>query len=194
METLLSIILGIGLSTACGFRIFVPLLVMSIASMSGHLSLSSGFEWIGTEYAAVAFGVATVLEVGAYFIPWLDNALDTIATPAAIVAGTVVMASVVEDVSPFLRWTLALIAGGGAAGIVQGTTTVVRAGSTTTTGGLGNPVVATGELVGATGVSVLAIALPVAGVLAVTAIVLVLVRKVKMRASSRPVVSSGKKV
>jgi hypothetical protein len=185
METLLSIILGIGLSAACGFRIFVPLLVMSIASMSGHLSLSSGFEWIGTEYAAVAFGVATVLEVGAYFIPWLDNALDTIATPAAIVAGTVVMASVVEDVSPFLRWTLALIAGGGAAGMVKGTATVVRAASTATTGGIGNPVVATGELVGSVGVSVLAIALPVAGFLAVSLLVLVLVRKQKMRAGKR---------
>jgi hypothetical protein len=97
----------------------------------------------------------------------------------------VVMASVVEDVSPFLRWTLALIAGGGAAGMVKGTATVVRAASTATTGGIGNPVVATGELVGSVGVSVLAIALPVAGFLAVSLLVLVLVRKQKMRAGKR---------
>jgi hypothetical protein len=145
METLLSLCLGIGLAAACGFRIFAPLLVMSIAAHSGHLSLAGGFEWIGSRPALIAFGVATLLEVLAYYVPWLDNLLDTAAVPIAVVAGVVVTASVVTDVSPLMRWTLAAIAGGGAAGTTQVMSTLARTVSSVTTGGIGNPVVATFE-------------------------------------------------
>src|SRR5579864_4751189 len=149
METFLSICVGIGLSAASGFRVFVPLLVMSIASLSGHLTLAHGFEWIGTYPAMTAFAVATCLEIAGYYVPWLDHLLDTMATPAAIVAGTIVTASAVADMSPFLKWTLAVIAGGGAAGLVQSATVVTRGASAVTTGGLANPVVSTFELGGA---------------------------------------------
>ena len=148
METFLSLLIGIGLSAACGFRVFVPLLVVSIASHTGHLHLSSGFEWMGSDAALIAFAVATVLEVAAYYIPWLDNLLDTIASPAAVIAGTLVTASLVADMSPFLKWTLAVIAGGGIAGLVQGTTVVTRGASTASTCGLANPILATAELGG----------------------------------------------
>src|SRR5581483_5675565 len=161
METVLSICVGIGLSAACGFRVFVPLLVMSIASLSGHLSLAHGFEWIGTYPALISFAVATCLEVAGYYLPWLDHLLDTIASPAAVVAGTIVTASAVSDMSPFLKWTLAVIAGGGAAGLVQGATVLTRAASGVTTGGLANPVVSTAELAGATITSVLAVVAPI---------------------------------
>src|SRR5437879_3587681 len=126
METILSFLIGIGLSAACGFRVFVPLLVMSVANHSGHLTLTPGFQWIGGDAALIAFSVATVLEIAAYYIPWLDHLLDTIATPAAIIAGTIVTAAMVGHMSPFLKWGLAVIAGGGAAGLVQGTTVFVR--------------------------------------------------------------------
>src|ERR1043165_1472954 len=117
MEPLLAICLGIGLSAACGFRVFVPLLVMSIASLSGHLTLAPGFQWIGTYPALVTFSAATIAEIAGYYIPWVDHLLDTIATPAAIVAGTVITAAAVGDMSPILKWSLAAIAGGGVAGI-----------------------------------------------------------------------------
>src|SRR5947208_5493404 len=148
METLLSICLGIGLSAACGFRVFVPLLVMSVASISGHLTLAHGFEWIGSYPALITFSVATFAEIAGYYIPWVDHLLDTIATPAAIIAGTIITASMVSGMSPFLKWTLAIIAGGGTAGLVQGTTVVARGLSTASTGGLANPLFATIELGG----------------------------------------------
>lgn len=173
MEQLLSICVGIGLSAACGFRVFVPLLIMSIASLSGHLALAHGFAWIGTYPALVAFAVATCLEVGGYYIPWLDHLLDTLATPAAIVAGTIVTASAVTDMSPFLKWTLAVIAGGGAAGIVQSGTVLTRAASSVTTAGLANPAVATLELGGATLTSVLALVAPILCVILVAAAVFI---------------------
>jgi hypothetical protein len=181
MEVALGVCLGMGLSAACGFRVFVPLLVMSVASLAGHLTLTPGFQWIGRYPALVAFSVATALEIAGYYVPWVDNLLDTIATPIAVVAGIVVMASCVVGISPFLKWTLAVVAGGGIAGAVQGLTAVVRGTSTSTSGGLGNPLVATAEVGGSVALSVLAIAVP----LAVGAVVLValvaLARKVRRR-------------
>ena len=177
METVLSVCVGIGLSAACGLRVFVPLLIMSIASLSGHLTLAHGFEWIGTYPALIAFSVATCLEIAGYYIPWVDHLLDTIATPAAIVAGTIVTASAVGDMSPFLKWTLAVIAGGSAAGLVQGATVVTRAASTASTGGLANPIVASLELVGSVVTSILAIIAPVLAVALVLLAIFILGRK-----------------
>src|SRR6266567_1902562 len=160
METLLSICVGIGLSAACGFRVFVPLLVMSIAALSGHLTLAHGFEWIGSYPALVAFAVATCLEIAGYYIPWVDHLLDTVATPAAIIAGTLMTASLVTDLSPFLKWTLAVIAGGGVAGMVQGTTVATRGVSSIGTGGLGNPLIATMDLAASTITAIVAVLAP----------------------------------
>src|SRR5512139_2796093 len=161
METLVGIAVGIGLSAACGFRVFVPLLVMNLASLSGQLHLGSGFAWIGSHYATLAFGTATIVEVLGYYIAWLDHVLDIVATPAAIIAGVVATASTVTDMSPFLKWTLALIAGGGIAGLVQGTTVALRAKSSVSTAGIGNPLFSTMELIGSIITAVLAILVPI---------------------------------
>jgi hypothetical protein len=173
-EILLSLLVGVGLSAACGFRVFVPLLVMSIAALSGHLTLAPGFDWIGTYPALLAFAVATMLEIAGYYIPWIDHLLDLIASPAAVVAGIMVMASTLTGMSPLLRWSLAIIAGGGIAGTVQAITGLTRMTSTATTAGLGNPVVATAEAGGSIALSVMAIAIPIVATAAL-ALVLVIV-------------------
>ena len=160
METVLGLVVGICLSAACGFRVFVPLLGMSIAALSGHLTLSPGFEWVGTWTALIAFATATVVEIGTYYLPWVDNLVDALTTPAAIVAGTIATASLIGDISPFLRWSLAIIAGGGVSAVIQGGTVALRAGSSGTTGGLANPLVSTIELVGSIAVTILALLLP----------------------------------
>jgi len=161
MGTFLSIAVGIGLSAACGFRVFVPLLVMNFASLSGLLHLGPGFAWIGSYYATIAFATATIAEVLGYYIPWIDHVLDIAATPAAIIAGTVATASLVTDMSPFLKWTLAIIAGGGSAGLVQGTTVLFRAKSLVSTAGIGNSWISTLELLGSILTALLAILLPI---------------------------------
>ncbi len=160
MEAFLSVILGIGLSAACGFRIFLPFLIVGAAARTGHLTLGESFVWMGSTPALIAFGVATILEIAAYYVPWLDHLLDVLATPAAIVAGMVMTASVVTGLDPMLKWTLALIAGGGISGTVQALTVGTRKASLVTTGGLANPVVSTLELFGALALTLLAIALP----------------------------------
>lgn len=161
VETIISILIGIGLSAASGFRVFVPLLGLSIASMTGTLELSNDFVWIGSLPALIAFSAATLVEIGAYYIPWIDNVLDTIASPLAVFSGILVSASVLTDMSPLLKWTLAIIAGGSVAGLVQHGTVAVRAASSVTTGGIGNFLVATFEFVGASATTALAIIVPV---------------------------------
>ena len=177
METLISIIVGFGLSVACGFRVFVPLLVMSIATKSGHLTLAPGFEWIGTYPVLIAFATATALEISGYYVPWVDNVLDTAATPVSIVAGIVVMASTVSGISPFLKWALAVIAGGGTAGVVQIATSMTRTASTTVTAGLGNFIISTVEAFVSFTLSILAVGVPILGAIAVVAILSYIARK-----------------
>lgn len=175
VETFLSICIGIGLSAACGFRIFVPLLCLSIAAHFGadHIHLAKSFAWIGSYPAMIAFAVATLVEIAAYYIPWLDNALDSAAVPIATVAGIFVTASVVTDIDPFWRWTMAVVAGGGIAASTQLATTKARATSSLTTGGLANPVVATVEAASSTVLSVLAVIWPIVALIAVLAILAV---------------------
>lgn len=161
MDTFLSILIGIGLSAACGFRVFVPFVVAGVAVRAGHLQMAPGFGWMGSDAALIAFSVAAVIEIAAYYIPWLDHLLDMAATPLAIVAGVLLSASTMTGMSPFLHWTLALIAGGIAAGTVQGATVAGRTASLATTGGVANPIMATAEWGGALAVSALAVTLPI---------------------------------
>ncbi|MEP0891981.1 MULTISPECIES: DUF4126 domain-containing protein [unclassified Leptolyngbya] len=179
VELLLSSMLGVSLSAATGFRVFVPFLVMSIAAQSGHLSLAQGFSWIGTVPALIMFAIASLLEVGAYYIPWIDELLDLIATPIAVVAGVITTASVTGEMSPLFQWTLAIIAGGSAAGLVKGMTDVARLTSTATTGGLANPLLATMELGSSTVLSLLAIALPLFTGLLVIGVLVLAVTKLR---------------
>jgi hypothetical protein len=178
MEELLGVIIGIGLSATCGFRIFVPLLGMGIAYKAGALNFAAGFDWIGSWPAIIAFGLAMVLEIAAYYIPWLDNILDTIATPAAVVAGTIATASMVSDVSPFFRWTLAIIAGGGVAGLIQGSSVVLRGASTASTGGIANPVVSTGELIASILGTAISILLPYLAIILVALLISMIIRRI----------------
>ena len=149
------ILIGIALSATCGFRVFVPLLAVNIgtrlfnAQGTPRLVLSDGFAWLGSDFALLIFLVAAIFEIGGYYIPWVDNLLDSIASPMAIVAGTLISASFITGMEPWLQWLLALIAGGCSAGAVQATTVLTRASSSVTTGGLGNPIVASVETSGA---------------------------------------------
>lgn len=164
METFLSVCLGVGLAAACGFRVFVPLLALNLAARFDFLDLAGGFDWVASTPALVILVVATLAEIAAYYLPWIDNALDTLASPLAVIAGVLVTASVLTDMSPVVRWSLALIAGGTAAGTVQGLTSVTRGASTLATGGLANFAIATAELAGSVFFSVLSLLLPLLAV------------------------------
>ncbi|MBV6522647.1 MAG: hypothetical protein MNPFHGCM_02795 [Gemmatimonadaceae bacterium] len=160
METLTAVALGLGLAAAAGFRVFVPLLAAGLAARTGQVHLAAGFDWLATTPALISLGLATLIEIVAYYVPWLDHVLDTVATPGAVVAGIVSSAAVVTDLPPAVTWLVAIIGGGGLAGIVQGATVLARVKSTALTGGLGNPVISTAESLGATGTVLLALLIP----------------------------------
>jgi hypothetical protein len=138
MEIASNVALGICLSAACGFRVFVPLLVMSVAGLLGVYTPSDGFAWLATWPALVLFGAATLVEILGYYVPWVDNLLDAIATPTALLAGVVASAAVLGDLPPSLQWILSVVAGAGSAGVVQLGTVLLRGTSTATSGGLAN--------------------------------------------------------
>jgi Domain of unknown function (DUF4126) len=184
----ISIVLGIGLAAATGFRVFLPMLIVSGAAYTGHLSLDQNFAWLGTPSALMMLGVAAFAEIVAFYIPVVDNLLDTLATPAAFVAGTVVSAAVITGQPPMVKWTAAVIAGGGIAGLTQGVTAMLRAKSTILTGGLGNSVIATVELAGALLLPFLALALPIAALTVVVLYLWLAIRLVRslLRRAHRP--------
>lgn len=157
-DIILSICLGIGLAASAGFRVFIPLLFASIAAYLDIIPLHESWQWTGSITAVIVLGVAAVVELLAYYIPYIDNLLDTISVPLAAIAGTAVMVSVMGDLNPVITWSLAIIAGGGTAAAISTTTSAVRASSTATTGGLGNPVVSTIEAGFSSVLSVLSIA------------------------------------
>jgi hypothetical protein len=175
----LSIVLGIALAAATGFRVFLPMLIVSGAAYTGHLQLDNSFAWLGTSSALTMLSVAALAEVIAYYVPVVDNLLDALATPAAFIAGTLVSAAVITDVPPMVKWTAAVIAGGGVAGLTQGLIGILRAHSTVLTGGLGNSIIATAELGGAVLISFLALVAPAAAIALVMLFLLVAVRLVR---------------
>ncbi len=160
-ETIISIFLGIGLAASVGFRVFVPLFALSLASYFNFWELNESWQWIGSLTAVITLGVATLVEISAYYIPYLDNLLDTIAIPLATIAGTAVMVSTVADLSPIITWSLAIIAGGGTAAAIKSSAGATRLASTTTTAGFGNPVVSTVETGTSLVMSIFSIFLPI---------------------------------
>ena len=164
-SVLLALSVGLGLSAACGFRIFLPPAALSFAAVQGWVELTGDFAYLDSWTACGILSAAVILEVLAYLIPWLDNLLDTIATPSAVIAGTVMSAAVMGDVDPALKWTLATIAGGGSSGTIQMGTVATRALSTGTTGGLANPIVSIVEFFASIFMTILALFAPILAVL-----------------------------
>lgn len=184
LEILLSICIGLGLAAACGFRVFVPLFVTGLAERTGHMTFADGFEWMGSNVALAIFGTATVLEILAYYLPFIDNLLDTVATPSAVVAGMIATGTQVGDMDPMMAWSISVIGGGGTAGIVQGATAVLRQISSLATAGFANPLLSTAEAGAALAMTVLSIVVPFVAVVVLLIVLLWAATRLLARRSS----------
>jgi hypothetical protein len=186
-ETMISVFLGIGLAASAGFRVFVPLFALSLASYAGLWELNENWHWMGSLTAVVITGVATLSEIFGYFIPWVDNLLDTMAIPLAALAGTAVMVSTLTGMDPVITWTLAIIAGGGTATAIKGAAAGTRMASSVSTGGIANPAVSAVETTAASVISLASILAPVIAailVIVVLAFVFRIYRKLRPRRGS----------
>tara|TARA_B100001094_G_scaffold214658_1_gene208732 strand:- start:374 stop:976 length:603 start_codon:yes stop_codon:yes gene_type:complete len=181
-EAIVALSMGIGLSAAAGFRIFLPPFLLSLVVKFGDLNLNlegTSFEFFESEITIILLGVAVVAETLGYYIPWVDNLLDSVASPAAIIAGTGMTAMLLgEEMSPILQWSLAIIAGGGVSAGIQGATVVTRGASTVVTGGIGNPIVSTIENIAALFFALFALILPFLAVFGVFILLAIAIKKV----------------
>lgn len=188
-EALVALSMGIGLSAAAGFRIFLPPFLLSLVIKFGNLDLELGgtsFEFFDSEITIFLLGAAVIIETLAYYIPWVDNLLDGVASPAAIIAGTGMTAMLLgEEMSPILQWSLAIIAGGGASAGIQGATVVTRGTSTVLTGGVGNPIVSTIENIAALLFALFALILPFLAAFGAIIILVITTKKVIDRGISK---------
>ena len=179
MQIVMAVLVGVGLSAACGFRVFLPMLLMSSGSYAGYLKLGQGMAWAGSGLALTAFGVAALVEVIGYLIPWVDHALDAVSVPLSMAAGTVLTASLFTEIDPMYRWSLALFAGGGTAGGVRATLATVRVSSTATTGGIANPLLGLAEGLISVIMTILALVVPILAILLLFVLALVMIRVVR---------------
>ena len=186
VETIISICLGIGLAASVGFRVFVPLFALSLASYYNLWELNESWQWIGSLTAVITLGVATIVEISAYYIPFIDNLLDSIAIPLATIAGTAVMVSTVADLSPVVTWALAIIAGGGTAAVIKSTAGATRLTSTASTAGLANPMVSTVETGTSFVMSAFSIFLPFVAFILVLIVLYIIFKLYKKIRPSKP--------
>jgi hypothetical protein len=184
-EWIVSVALGLGLSASAGFRVFIPLLVAAIAGKMGILPLAEEFSWMSGWPAIICFGTATLAEIIAYYIPLFDNLIDTINTPLAILAGTLLATSVLPVDSELLKWVFGFLVGGGSAGIIHTGTALLRLASTKTTAGTANPVLSTGEHIAAAGTSLASLFVPLfTAIVVLGLLVLILSRFLRTRKNS----------
>ena len=185
--TITQVALGIALSACAGFRVFIPMLAAALGAKFGIIGLPEDMSWLGSWPAIISFGTAAVIEIGAYYIPFIDNLLDTVATPLSVVAGATLASSIIPmgEQEPLLRWTVGLLAGGAAAGTIQLGTGLLRLFSSKATVGTGNAVVATGENAAAITGSALSFAIPVIIALLLIALITWILVKIFRRFSGR---------
>ena len=186
---LTNIAMGIALSACAGFRVFIPMLAGALAGHFNIISLPNDMEWLSSWPAIACFGTAAVAEVSAYYIPFIDNLLDTIATPLSVGAGTVLASSIlpIGDQEPLVRWGIGFLAGGSVAGTIQMGTGLLRLFSSKATLGTGNAIVATTENAAALSISALSFFIPVVIAILVIALIVWIIVKLTKRFSKKPV-------
>jgi hypothetical protein len=176
LQYVLSVFIGLGLAAATGFRVFLPMFAVSLASYMHWIPLGDSFEWLAGLPTLITTGVATVVEILAYYIPFIDNVLDSITIPLATIAGSILFAAQFSDMGSFPKWALAIIAGGGTAAAVSSAFAGTRAASSATTVGLANPVVSTVETAGSAVMTVFSLVIPVIAFLFAIVIIVVVVK------------------
>ncbi len=181
--TIVAALVGLSLASASGFRVFLPPFILSLAVRTDILDTYipdlSGTEFaiFDSNAAVVVLGIACLAEFGAYYVPWLDNILDTIATPAAVVSGVGMTSIALVGSDPIIQWSFAIIAGGGSAGVIQVATVAIRGLSSTITLGFGNSFVASGENIASVILTFAALIAPLLAAIFAIFIVVLLVRQ-----------------
>ncbi|WP_326821567.1 DUF4126 domain-containing protein [Streptosporangium sp. NBC_01639] len=192
---MLAALTGLGLSTAAGLNAYIPLLVVGlIANFTDRLRLPQEFAWLSNGWVLGIIGVLLLAEVVLDKVPVVDSVNDMIQTVVRPAAGGVVFSATEAAArldgstwmshNPWLSWVLGIVI----ALAVHVMKTTARPVVNVSTAGVGAPVVSTVEDVGALGMSLIAIFLPVLVVIGVAVLALFAwwaIRKVRRRRTLR---------
>jgi hypothetical protein len=178
--------MGLSLAACTGLRAFLPLFAAGLAGRLEWIPLTSHFEWLESTPALIVFGVAVVAEFVADKVPWFDHLLDLVQSFVKPIAGVIVVAAVLHELSPLQGAVLALVLGAGVAGAVHLGKANLRLLSTASTGGLANPVVSVVEEGGAWSLALAAIVVPLIAAAVLLALLIAVVwflrrRRVRLR-------------
>jgi hypothetical protein len=172
--------MGVSLAAASGFRVFLPPFLMALSVRSGIVDIEligTQFEFFTSTPAIILLAIAMIAEFAAYYVPLVDNLLDTIATPAAVIAGIGMTAISLEGSEPIVQWAIAIVAGGGTSAIIQTATVAARGISSTFTLGMANPVVATSENIASVALALIALLFPILAIFFTIMVALLLVSR-----------------
>jgi len=184
-QALIAASTGLGLAAASGFRVFLPPFLMAVWVRFGFLDVNidgTEFEAFSSDVSILLLGVASLSEILAYKIPWMDNMLDSLATPMAGLAGVSVVAISLEGADPSVQWALAIIAGGGTSLSIQSATVAGRGLSSMFTLGLANPFFSTIEDIASVSLIFIALLAPLLALFASLMLIFVILRR-KMQES-----------
>jgi hypothetical protein len=162
MELLTGVMAAFGLSASAGLNAYIPLLVISLtARFTDLIQLNKPWDVLTSWWIIGLLIVLSLIEFFADKVPAINHANDAIQTFVRPVAGAIVFAAsanVITEVHP----VLALGAGVLVSGTVHAVkSAAVRPAITATTGGAGNIPVSMAEDIVATGLSILAIIIPI---------------------------------
>jgi hypothetical protein len=157
-----SIFSAFGLSASAGLNAYLPLLIVALAGrFTPLIKLSEPYDALTSWWAIGTLTVLLLVEFFADKAPAVNHINDIIQTVIRPVAGAILFAastSVITEMHPAIAIVLGLVVAGGVH-VVKAA--AVRPAVTATTGGTANPVVSLVEDVVATGLSILAIVLPI---------------------------------
>ena len=163
MELLTSIFSAFGLSASAGLNAYIPLLAIGVIDhYTDLLTLEKPWDTLSNPWILILLGILLILEMLADQIPavnHVNDAIQTVVRPAAGAVAFAASANVITNVHPVLALAAGLLVAGTVHAAKAG---VVRPVVTATTGGTANIPVSIAEDVTATGVSILAILVPVA--------------------------------
>jgi hypothetical protein len=128
------------LASACGLRAFLPLWVLGLMARAGVVHLSGRAVWLSHDFALIALGVATLVEIAADKIPVVDHALDAVGMVVRPMAGWFASYALFHDWPTPWGQGAALVLAFVALG-VQLAKAKLRLGTTALTLGHANPVV-----------------------------------------------------
>lgn len=137
-EFISSLLLGISLAACAGFRIFLPLSIVSLAIHSQWLTVHPTFQWLASSPVFIFLLFATFAEIAGSKRPRWNDTFAVFAAPLSALAGTILASAVLVGIPMQWRLVAGLVVGGIAACAVYRMTALVRVGSSRFTGGIAN--------------------------------------------------------